>query len=291
MKEILKKATERGQKALSEFDSKRLIAMAGFPVSRNDLARSREEAVAIARKFGFPVVLKGCSDILTHKTEMGMVKLKLKTEAEVAEAYDEIVGKGVQLDGVLVQEWIEGDKREFVVGLTRDPQFGPCVMFGLGGIFTEALHDVSFRIAPLSEMDAEEMIDEIQTRKLLGEFRAVRRWTGPSSSGRSWASADSGSRTTKSPKSTSIRSSSTATNRWPSTRWLFFPPRRPKRNPPDYFLQSENTFVYTTGDPPSHRAAGRAVKQQIGELSCSSSQNTGRWRYFFRAVRRPARTR
>jgi len=70
-----------------------------------------------------------------------------------------------------VQEWIEGDKREFVVGLTRDPQFGPCVMFGLGGIFTEALRDVSFRIAPLSEMDAEEMIDEIQTRKLLGEFR------------------------------------------------------------------------------------------------------------------------
>lgn len=171
MKEILKKAMERGQKALSEFDSKRLMAMAGFPVSRNDLAHSRNEAVAIAKNFGFPVVLKGCSDLLTHKTEMGMVKLKLKTEAEVAEAYDEIAGKGVQLDGVLVQEWIEGDKREFVVGLTRDPQFGPCVMFGLGGIFTEALRDVSFRIAPLSEMDADEMIDEIQTKKLLGEFR------------------------------------------------------------------------------------------------------------------------
>ncbi len=171
MKEILKKAMERGQKALSEFDSKRLVAMAGFPVSRNDLAHSRNEAVAIAKNFGFPVVLKGCSDLLTHKTEMGMVKLKLKTEAEVAEAYDEIAGKGVQLDGVLVQEWIEGDKREFVVGLTRDPQFGPCVMFGLGGIFTEALRDVSFRIAPLSEMDADEMIDEIQTKKLLGEFR------------------------------------------------------------------------------------------------------------------------
>ncbi len=171
MKELLRNAIGRGQKALSEFDSKRLITMAGFPVSRNDLARTREEAVAIAERLGFPVVLKGCSDTLTHKTEMGMVKLKLKTVSEVAEAYDEITGKGARLDGVLVQEWIEGDKREFVVGLTRDPQFGPCGMFGLGGIFTEALRDVSFRIAPLSEMDAEEMIDEIQTRKLLGEFR------------------------------------------------------------------------------------------------------------------------
>ncbi len=171
MKNIVQGAIANGQKALSEYDSKRVIAMAGVPVSRNALARSRDEAVAFARDFGYPVVLKGCSDILTHKTEMGMVKLKLKNDDEVAAAYDEITGKGITLDGVLVQEWIEGDKREFVVGLTRDPQFGPCVMFGLGGIFTEALKDVSFRVAPLSTLDAEEMIDEIRTKKLLGEFR------------------------------------------------------------------------------------------------------------------------
>jgi acetate---CoA ligase (ADP-forming) subunit beta len=171
MKDILAKAVERGQKALSEYDSKRVIAAAGIPVSRNELARSEDEAVKFAKKLGYPVVLKGCSDLVTHKTEMGMVKLKLKNDAEVMDAYKEITGKGVALDGVLVEEWIESDKREFVIGLTRDPQFGPCVMFGLGGIFTEVLRDVSFRVAPLTELDAEEMLDEIQTRKILNEFR------------------------------------------------------------------------------------------------------------------------
>lgn len=170
MKEILEKAVRKGQKALSEYDSKRVIEAAGVLITRERLAQSREDAVKAAREIGYPVVLKGCSDIVTHKTEMGMVKLKLSSDDEVKQAYDEIMGKGVQLDGVLVQEMVKGE-REFVIGLTRDPQFGPCVMFGLGGIFTEVLKDVSFRIAPLSEVDAEEMIDEIKTKKLLDEFR------------------------------------------------------------------------------------------------------------------------
>ncbi len=171
MKELLQNAIRKGQKALSEYDSARVIASAGVPVSKSTLARSRDEAVGFAREMGFPVVLKGCAHTVTHKTEMGMVKLKLKDDAEVAAAYDELTGKGIALDGVLVQEWVESDKREFVIGLTRDPQFGPCVMFGLGGIFTEVLKDVSFRVAPLSELDALEMIDEIRTRKMLDEFR------------------------------------------------------------------------------------------------------------------------
>ena len=123
-----------------------------------------------AKKIGYPVVLKGCSDTLMHKTESGMVKLGLSNDADVASAYEEIMGKGAKLDGVLVQEMIQG-QREFVIGLTRDPQFGPCVMFGLGGIFTEVLKDVSFRIAPITEFDANEMIEEIKTKKLLDEFR------------------------------------------------------------------------------------------------------------------------
>jgi acetyl-CoA synthetase (ADP-forming) len=171
MREILERALANKQKALSEFDSKSVIKMAGIPVSRNYLAKSREEAIAFAHELGFPVVLKGCSDTLTHKTELGMVKLKLKTEEEVARAYDEITGKGVPLDGVLVQEWLDGDNREFVLGTIRDPQFGPCVMFGLGGVFTEALQDVSFRVAPITELDAYEMMDELRTKKLLGPFR------------------------------------------------------------------------------------------------------------------------
>ena len=145
--------------------------MAGIPVSRNYLAKSKEEAIKYAQQLGFPVVLKGCSDTLTHKTELGMVKLKLKTKEDVANAYDEITGKGIPLDGVLVQEWLDGDNREFVLGSIKDPQFGPCVMFGLGGVFTEALQDVSFRVAPITSIDAYEMMDELKTKKLLGAFR------------------------------------------------------------------------------------------------------------------------
>jgi acetate---CoA ligase (ADP-forming) subunit beta len=171
MSDIIIEAVERGQGALSEYDSKRVVESKGVIVSGNRLATSRDEAVQMAQKSGYPVALKGCSPVLTHKTEMGMVKLKLKTPDEVANAYDDITSKGVELDGVIVQEWVEGDNREFVIGMTRDPQFGPCVMFGLGGIFTEALKDVSFRVAPLTEVDAMEMIDEIRTQKLLGEFR------------------------------------------------------------------------------------------------------------------------
>jgi len=170
MKEILQKAIDRKQKALSEYDSKRVIASAGVAITREGLAASRDEAVSLAEGFGFPVVLKGCSSTLTHKTETGMVKLNLGSAGDVAKAYDEIIAAGAELAGVLVQEMIKG-VREFVIGLTRDPQFGPCVMFGLGGIFTEVLNDVSFRVAPISEIDAMEMMDEIKTKKLLEEFR------------------------------------------------------------------------------------------------------------------------
>ena len=170
MKEILQKAIERKQKALSEYDSKRVVASAGVSITKEGLAGSKEEAVTLAEGFGFPVVLKGCSSTMTHKTEMGMVKLNLGSSGDVERAYDEIIQAGEGLDGVLVQEMISG-VREFVIGLTRDPQFGPCVMFGLGGIFTEVLNDVSFRVAPISEIDAMEMIQEIKTAKLLDEFR------------------------------------------------------------------------------------------------------------------------
>ncbi|HOO89890.1 MAG TPA: acetate--CoA ligase family protein [Syntrophales bacterium] len=170
MKEILQRAIDRKQKALSEYDSKRVIESAGVAITREGLATSREEAVRLVEELGFPVVLKGCSSTLAHKTEMGMVKLNLGSGDDVTRAYDDITKAGVELDGVLVQEMIKG-VREFVIGLTRDPQFGPCVMFGLGGIFTEVLNDVSFRVAPITEIDALEMIGEIKTSKLLDEFR------------------------------------------------------------------------------------------------------------------------
>ncbi|PKN50801.1 MAG: carboxylate--amine ligase [Deltaproteobacteria bacterium HGW-Deltaproteobacteria-13] len=170
MDQILRKAIERGQKSLSEYESKAVIESAGVSITREKLARSREQAVTFAEEIGYPVALKGCSGALAHKTEAGVVKLNLTDAEAVREAYDEITGRVSKMDGVLVQEMIKGN-REFVIGLTRDPQFGPCVMFGIGGIFTEVMKDVSFRIAPFTESDAEEMIEEIKMKKLLGEFR------------------------------------------------------------------------------------------------------------------------
>jgi len=171
MNEMLNRAMERKQKALSEYDSKALIASAGVATAREKLARTREEAVRFAEEFGYPVVLKGCSDRLMHKTEKGMVKLNISGAREAEAAYDAIMMKDdIGLDGVLVQEQVKGD-RELVMGLIRDPQFGPCVMFGLGGVFTEVLKDTTFRVAPLSPADAEEMLEEIRAKDMLDEFR------------------------------------------------------------------------------------------------------------------------
>ena len=170
IKDMLLKAIAGSQLALSEFESKKAVAAAGVPVTREALVQSRDEAMSKAEKIGFPVVLKGSSPELTHKTEMGMVRVNLKNKDEAAAAYDELTGKGIALEGVLIQEMVKGN-REFVIGLIRDPHFGPCVMFGLGGIFTEAMKDVSFRVAPLTEEDAREMIGEIRAAKLLDAFR------------------------------------------------------------------------------------------------------------------------
>ena len=170
MLEIIQQAIARGQKALSEYESRLVIESAGVPVAAAALARSRKEAEQMAERIGYPVVMKGCSAELAHKTESGMVKLNVGNSEEAARVFDELTAKMKNLDGVLIEKMVKGS-REFVIGLSRDPQFGPCVMFGLGGIFTEALKDVTFRVAPLSKEDALEMIDEIKTKKILGEFR------------------------------------------------------------------------------------------------------------------------
>jgi len=170
MLDIIEKALKNGQKTLSEYESRLVIESAGVPVVPAALVKTKEEAVCEAAKIGFPLVMKGCSAELAHKTEAGMVALNIGNIEEVAAVFDEFTDKVKNLDGVLIEKMVKGS-REFVIGLTRDPQFGPCVMFGLGGILTEALKDVTFRVAPLSKLDALEMIDEIKTKKLLDEFR------------------------------------------------------------------------------------------------------------------------
>jgi acyl-CoA synthetase (NDP forming) len=157
--------------SLTEAQSKKLLKSYGVPVVEETVALTIEEAVSQASIIGFPVVVKGLGPKLTHKTERGLVKLNLHLAEEVASACLEIQkSAGEDLEGFLLQPLIEG-KREFVAGLFRDGQFGPVVMFGLGGVFTEALEDVVFRIAPFGEIQAKGMMDELLSRKLLGDFR------------------------------------------------------------------------------------------------------------------------
>ncbi len=167
--DLIKEALARGQSALSEYASKRFLSSFGIPVIREAVAPDAESAAAEALKIGFPVVLKAYGEDLFHKTELGGVVLNLRGEEEVEEESRRLL-KIQGCEALLVQEMVKGD-RELVCGLTRDAQFGPCVMFGLGGILTELLGDVAFRIAPLTPRDAQEMIKEIRARKIIEPFR------------------------------------------------------------------------------------------------------------------------
>ena len=139
---IIGKALAAGQTTLSEFESKKILAAYGIPVVREILADNWEEVKRAAEDIGYPVVLKKCAPMVTHKTEQGLLIVGIKNDVELKQAFEELAGK---FQGqFLVQEMISGS-RELVLGLTRDAQFGPCVMFGLGGIFTEVLNDVYVR--------------------------------------------------------------------------------------------------------------------------------------------------
>jgi len=170
---VLENALREGRKTLSEYESKEFLKSYGIPVTRELLVRSREECVKAAQAVGYPLVLKGCSPSLAHKTEKGMVRVDLRNEQETLLAFDELTSRreGSEQD-ILVQEMIKGT-RELVAGMTRDPQFGPCVMFGLGGIFTEILKDIAFRVAPLEKRDALDMTQEIKAHKILEAVRGM----------------------------------------------------------------------------------------------------------------------
>jgi acyl-CoA synthetase (NDP forming) len=170
---IIAKALEAGQNTLSEYDGKRILAAYGIPTTKEFLAGNLTEAEQAADKIGYPVALKACAAAAQHKTEMGLIELGIREAAELKEAYERLAPKARDLGGaILVQEMVTGS-RELVAGMTRDPQFGPCVMFGLGGIFTEALEDVSFRVAPLSDQDARSMPGEIRGSKILADIRGM----------------------------------------------------------------------------------------------------------------------
>jgi acyl-CoA synthetase (NDP forming) len=169
--DIIKYASSAGRNALTEAESKQLLKHYGIPVVEEWIVKTEAEAVRQAQETGFPVVLKGLGAALTHKTERGLVKLNLRNATEVQKAARQVIrAAGPDLEGLLIQPMLTG-KREFVAGLFNDDQFGPVVMFGLGGVFTEALDDVVFRVAPLDEIEAGRMLDELRSADLLGPFR------------------------------------------------------------------------------------------------------------------------
>lgn len=174
--QIIDRARSEGRTLLTEVESKELLKQAGISVSDTKLTTSREEAISLSRQFGFPIVLKIASPDIVHKSDAGSVRLGLKTSRQVGKAYDDILEAVSQkhpqatIRGVSVQKMARPGV-EVIVGMSKDAQFGPVLMFGLGGILVEILKDVSFRITPLTKRDAGEMIREIKGYPLLAGYR------------------------------------------------------------------------------------------------------------------------
>lgn len=163
-----------GRKAatVDEFTAKRVLRAYGIPTAQEFLARSPDEAVECAITLGFPVVVKACSQTISHKTEQNLVFLNVKDEEGVRQACDSILSASGDA-GILVAEMLHG-KRELMAGISTYAGFPPCVMFGLGGIFAEALQDFTIRLAPLSKGDALEMIGSIGAKALMGPYRSMK---------------------------------------------------------------------------------------------------------------------
>ncbi len=163
-------------KAMTEYESKKILSCYGIPITEEAIAKSPEEAATIANSIGYPVALKVVSPQILHKTDARAIKLNIRNETELKAAYQEVIANSKRYDpkaeiqGVLAQEMVQGG-REMIVGVSHDPQFGPTIMFGLGGIFVEVMKDIALRVAPITRNDAEEMIKEIKGRNILGAFR------------------------------------------------------------------------------------------------------------------------
>jgi len=174
--DIIGRARSEGRTLLTEVEAKDLLKQAGISVVDTRLATSREEAISISKELGFPVVLKIASSDVVHKSDAGGVRLGLETEEAVGKAYDEIMEAikqafpNASIQGVSVQKMARPGV-EIIVGMSKDAQFGPVIMFGLGGVLVEILKDVSFRIVPLVKRDAAEMIREIKGYPLLEGYR------------------------------------------------------------------------------------------------------------------------
>jgi len=174
--DVFKEARKEGRSYLLEPEAKMVCMEYGIPVTRFKVALTQDEATKFADQIGYPVVLKIVSPDIIHKSDVGAVMLNLENPTEVKEAYNKILSNvekhkpDAKITGVLVQE-MAPTSTEVIVGSIKDPQFGPALMFGLGGIFVEILKDVTFRIAPITEADAKEMITEVKGYPILKGYR------------------------------------------------------------------------------------------------------------------------
>jgi acyl-CoA synthetase (NDP forming) len=173
---IIDTAKSEGRTLLTEIESKDLMKQAGIDVVETKLATTREEALEFAKECGLPVGLKVCSIDVVHKSDAGGVKLNLRSEEEVAKACEDIMISvqqkvpNARIQGLAVQPMAKPGV-EVIIGMSKDPQFGPVIVFGLGGVMVEVIKDVALRIAPLSLRDAREMIREIKGYRMLTGFR------------------------------------------------------------------------------------------------------------------------
>ncbi|OIP96898.1 hypothetical protein AUK40_04345 [Candidatus Wirthbacteria bacterium CG2_30_54_11] len=174
---IIRQAQSEGRTSLNEFEARSIVKAYGVPVARHRMARTVDEAVHAAEMIGFPVALKIVSPDVLHKFDVGGVKISIKDEAGVRAGYEGILSSirekvpHARIDGILVDSMVKGQRREIILGMKRNPQFGPMLMFGLGGIFVEVLKDVAFRLVPLTRDYALNMIEEIKSFKILQGVR------------------------------------------------------------------------------------------------------------------------
>ena len=175
---IVERALQQGRTLLTESESKQVLQSLGIATTLGQVATSADDAARIAGTIGFPVVLKISSPDISHKSDVGGVRLNLQTADAVRQAYQDILQSASEkvpeahLDGVAVQPMARPGV-EVIIGMSKDATFGPVLMFGLGGVLVELLKDVAFRIVPLSQRDAEEMLHDIKGFPLLQGYRGT----------------------------------------------------------------------------------------------------------------------
>jgi len=170
--DLIEKAKTNGQKSLDEYAAKKLLASYDLGIAREALAVTMEEAIISAAQIGYPVAMKACSWEIMHKSGKGLIALNVESETALKTEFQNIQANAGKKVPVLIQQMLKGT-REFMAGMTRFAGFGPCVIFGLGGVFTEVYNDTTLRLAPLNHADVHEMLLEIRAKKLLDEFRGM----------------------------------------------------------------------------------------------------------------------